>query len=130
MTPFIKQTLLACTTPHMFHPGFEATSFARMCDAVKRPLYGADCYAYALVASGFGEIRRQRSRLLLINVVAEVAAPSSTRPAVSIVVMYCGTRTTPGCVVFSGIEIGVVGVHTRVFHGCLQGAFGLRRRQI
>ena len=25
-----------------------------MCDAVLRPLYGADCYAYALVASGFG----------------------------------------------------------------------------
>ena len=25
-----------------------------MCDLVKRPLYGADCYAYALVASGFG----------------------------------------------------------------------------
>ena len=23
-------------------------------DAVKRPLYGCDCYAYALVASGFG----------------------------------------------------------------------------
>ena len=25
-----------------------------MRDAVKRPLYGCDCYAYGLVASGFG----------------------------------------------------------------------------
>ena len=38
----------------MFAPGFEATRFGVMCDTVKRPLYGADCYAYALVASGFG----------------------------------------------------------------------------
>ena len=41
-------------TPHMFAHGFEAARFGVMCDTVKRPLYGADCYAYALVASGFG----------------------------------------------------------------------------
>ena len=32
----------------------EADAFARVRDAVKRPLYGCDCYAYGLVASGFG----------------------------------------------------------------------------
>ena len=42
------------TTPHMFGAGYEADAYAAMCAAVKRPLYGADCYAYALVASGFG----------------------------------------------------------------------------
>jgi inositol-phosphate phosphatase/L-galactose 1-phosphate phosphatase/histidinol-phosphatase len=38
----------------MFGPGVEADHYKDICDAVKRPLYGADCYAYALVASGFG----------------------------------------------------------------------------
>ena len=42
------------TTPHMFAPGLEQDRYRNICDLVKRPLYGADCYAYALVASGFG----------------------------------------------------------------------------
>jgi histidinol phosphatase-like enzyme (inositol monophosphatase family) len=46
--------MMYSTTPHMFHEGEEAIKFRRMRDAVKRPLYGADCYAYAIVASGFG----------------------------------------------------------------------------
>merc|ERR1719171_942259 len=46
--------MMYATTPHMFSAGFEEERFAAMCKAVKRPLYGADCYAYALVASGFG----------------------------------------------------------------------------
>lgn len=50
----LKDSMMYSTTPHMFHEGEEAHKFRRMCDAVKRPLYGADCYAYAIVASGFG----------------------------------------------------------------------------
>ena len=42
------------TTPHMFGKGEEEDKFQAMCDVVKRPLYGADCYAYAIVASSFG----------------------------------------------------------------------------
>ena len=38
----------------MFHEGEELSKFNEMCSAVKRPLYGADCYAYAILASGFG----------------------------------------------------------------------------
>ncbi len=50
----LKDSMMYSTTPHMFHEGEETHKFQRMCDAVKRPLYGADCYAYAIVASGFG----------------------------------------------------------------------------
>ncbi|KAL7473445.1 hypothetical protein ACHAXS_013888 [Conticribra weissflogii] len=50
----LKESMMYATTPHMFQPGEEEEKFRRMCRAVKRPLYGADCYAYALVASGFG----------------------------------------------------------------------------
>jgi len=50
----LSEAMLYATTPHMFAPGFEAERFAAVRDAVKRPLYGSDCYAYALVASGFG----------------------------------------------------------------------------
>lgn len=50
----LKGTMMYATTPHMFGAGHEADAYAAMCTAVKRPLYGADCYAYALVASGFG----------------------------------------------------------------------------
>ena len=38
----------------MFAPGVEEDRYGTISAAVKRPLYGADCYAYALVASGFG----------------------------------------------------------------------------
>eukprot|EP00591_Stephanopyxis_turris_P001289 CAMPEP_0195527376 /NCGR_PEP_ID=MMETSP0794_2-20130614/29002_1 /TAXON_ID=515487 /ORGANISM="Stephanopyxis turris, Strain CCMP 815" /LENGTH=227 /DNA_ID=CAMNT_0040658271 /DNA_START=63 /DNA_END=742 /DNA_ORIENTATION=- len=50
----LKESMMYATTPHMFAPGYEEKAFAKMCNTVKRPLYGADCYAYALVASGFG----------------------------------------------------------------------------
>lgn len=42
------------TTPDMFEPGDALTKFDAMRGAVRTPHYGADCYAYALVASGFG----------------------------------------------------------------------------
>jgi inositol-phosphate phosphatase/L-galactose 1-phosphate phosphatase/histidinol-phosphatase len=42
------------TTPDMFQHGDERNKFDAMRQAVKTPHYGADCYAYALVASGFG----------------------------------------------------------------------------
>mmetsp|Transcript_117713 Transcript_117713/g.327817 ORF Transcript_117713/g.327817 Transcript_117713/m.327817 type:complete len:661 (-) Transcript_117713:112-2094(-) len=50
----LSDAMLYATTPHMFAAGFESERFAAVRDAVKRPLYGCDCYAYALVASGFG----------------------------------------------------------------------------
>ena len=50
----LGESMMYATTPHMFHEGEERTKYERMCDAVKRPLYGADCYAYAILASGFG----------------------------------------------------------------------------
>ena len=42
------------TTPDMFAPGFETDRFLEMKGRVKRMLFGCDCYAYALLASGFG----------------------------------------------------------------------------
>mmetsp|Transcript_12474 Transcript_12474/g.21598 ORF Transcript_12474/g.21598 Transcript_12474/m.21598 type:complete len:321 (+) Transcript_12474:90-1052(+) len=50
----LKDCMMYATTPHMFHEGEESDKFNQMCNAVLRPLYGADCYAYAIVASGFG----------------------------------------------------------------------------
>ena len=50
----LADAMLYATTPHMFADGFEADRFAALRALVKRPLYGCDCYAYALVASGFG----------------------------------------------------------------------------
>jgi inositol-phosphate phosphatase/L-galactose 1-phosphate phosphatase/histidinol-phosphatase len=42
------------TTPDMFQKGDALTKFDAMRRAVRTAHYGADCYAYALVASGFG----------------------------------------------------------------------------
>jgi inositol-phosphate phosphatase/L-galactose 1-phosphate phosphatase/histidinol-phosphatase len=50
----LADAILYATTPHMFADGVEADRFAALRALVKRPLYGCDCYAYALVASGFG----------------------------------------------------------------------------
>lgn len=42
------------TTPDMFRAGEEMEKFEAVRDSSLRTLYGCDCYAYALVASGFG----------------------------------------------------------------------------
>ncbi len=42
------------TTPDMFRAGEEWNKFQVVRDSSLRTLYGCDCYAYALVASGFG----------------------------------------------------------------------------
>jgi inositol-phosphate phosphatase/L-galactose 1-phosphate phosphatase/histidinol-phosphatase len=43
------------TTPDMFS-GADATAFARVAGAAKLVRYGADCYAYGLVALGFADV--------------------------------------------------------------------------
>jgi len=50
----LSEAMMYATTPHMFAEGFEEEHYTLVQHAVKRALYGADCYAYALVASGFG----------------------------------------------------------------------------
>jgi fructose-1,6-bisphosphatase/inositol monophosphatase family enzyme len=46
---------LFATTPDMFD-GQDAASFARVSAAVKLTRFGADCYAYGLVATGFVDL--------------------------------------------------------------------------
>lgn len=52
----LSEAMMYATTPHMFSEGEETTKYAAMCAAVKRPLYGADCYAYALCSSGWVDL--------------------------------------------------------------------------
>ncbi len=51
----LAQAMLYATTPHMFRDA-DAKAFARLVDAVRHPLYGADCYAYALIAGGWSDV--------------------------------------------------------------------------
>jgi inositol-phosphate phosphatase/L-galactose 1-phosphate phosphatase/histidinol-phosphatase len=51
----LAQAMLYATTPHMFR-GDDAAAFARLAGAVRHPLYGADCYAYALIAGGWSDL--------------------------------------------------------------------------
>lgn len=51
----IADALLYATTPQMF-VGADLADFARLTAQVKYPLYGADCYAYGLLASGFTDL--------------------------------------------------------------------------
>jgi len=53
--PDIAEAMLYATTPHMFE-GADIDAYGRLCAAVKRPQYGADCYAYGLLASGFVDL--------------------------------------------------------------------------
>ena len=46
---------LGATTPDMF-TGPDAAAFARLSKATKFTVYGGDCYAYGLVASGFQDL--------------------------------------------------------------------------
>ncbi|KAF8109559.1 hypothetical protein N665_0094s0028 [Sinapis alba] len=53
--PILSQAYLYTTSPHLFSEEAEK-AFARVRDKVKMPLYGCDCYAYALLASGFVDL--------------------------------------------------------------------------
>ncbi|KAL9181026.1 hypothetical protein ACHAXT_009831 [Thalassiosira profunda] len=50
----LSEAELYATTPDMFREGEEKSKFESLRAAIRTPHYGADCYAYALVASGFG----------------------------------------------------------------------------
>ena len=50
--PEVAAATLFATTPDMFH-GSDAAAFARVSAAVKLTRFGADCYAYGLLAAGF-----------------------------------------------------------------------------
>lgn len=49
--PKLSDSILQATTPDMFI-GYDAVLFRRLSKQVKNVVYGADCYAYALLASG------------------------------------------------------------------------------
>ncbi|XP_059453645.1 bifunctional phosphatase IMPL2, chloroplastic [Corylus avellana] len=51
----LSQAYLYTTSPHLFS-GDAVEAFARVRNKVKVPLYGCDCYAYALLASGFVDL--------------------------------------------------------------------------
>lgn len=51
----LDRAALYCTSPHMFAET-EFPRFERVRRAVKLPLYGGDCFAYGLVASGFADL--------------------------------------------------------------------------
>lgn len=51
----LGDAILYATSPHMFR-GADAEAFARLCDRVRHPLYGGDCYAYGLLASGYADL--------------------------------------------------------------------------
>ncbi|KAL9238226.1 hypothetical protein vseg_012680 [Gypsophila vaccaria] len=51
----LSKAYLYTTSPHLFAGGAE-DAFVRVRNKVKVPLYGCDCYAYALLASGFVDL--------------------------------------------------------------------------
>ncbi|KAL1309007.1 hypothetical protein HN51_051663 [Arachis hypogaea] len=51
----LSQAYLYTTSPHLFS-GDAEDAFFRVRDKVKIPLYGCDCYAYALLSSGFVDL--------------------------------------------------------------------------
>lgn len=53
--PALSECILQATTPDMFI-GFNSVLFRRLAKQVKSVVYGSDCYAYAMVASGCADL--------------------------------------------------------------------------
>ncbi len=53
--PVLGEAILYATSPHMF-PGTDFAAFERVREAVRQPMYGSECYAYGLLASGFVDL--------------------------------------------------------------------------
>ncbi len=58
--PRLDLAMLYATAPEMFQ-GADAEAFARVRSAVRTVRYGADCYAYALLATGFVDLVAEAS---------------------------------------------------------------------
>jgi inositol-phosphate phosphatase/L-galactose 1-phosphate phosphatase/histidinol-phosphatase len=52
----LADATLFCTSPQMFKTPAEQAGFAAVESAVRLPMYGGDCYAYGLLASGFADL--------------------------------------------------------------------------
>ena len=52
----IAKAVLAASSPHMFGTAEATAAFERVQRKAGLTLYGADCYAYGLIASGFHDI--------------------------------------------------------------------------
>ena len=83
--------MMYATTPHMFQEGEESEKFKQLCNIVKRPLYGADCYAYAIIASGFGADLVVEADLGLYDYCALVPIVTA---AGGVMTDWCGRRLT------------------------------------
>jgi len=54
--PSLDKAWLYATSPEMFRTGPEADAFQRLKRRVKHPVYGAECYAYGLLAAGLVDL--------------------------------------------------------------------------
>ncbi|KAI0565583.1 Inositol-phosphate phosphatase [Gracilaria domingensis] len=53
--PMLSKCVLQATTPDMF-VGWDGVLFRKLSTHVKAVVYGSDCYAYAMLASGFSDL--------------------------------------------------------------------------
>ena len=51
----VDHAILYATSPHMF-PGDDFTAFEQVRRRAKQPMYGGECYAYGLLASGYADL--------------------------------------------------------------------------
>ncbi len=52
----LSLAVLGASSPHMFATAEATAAFERVRKAVGLPIYGGDCYAYGLIASGFHDL--------------------------------------------------------------------------
>jgi inositol-phosphate phosphatase/L-galactose 1-phosphate phosphatase/histidinol-phosphatase len=54
--PGLEDAVLFTTSPLLFDPGPESEAYRAVQERVRLPMFGGDCYAYGLVASGFADL--------------------------------------------------------------------------
>jgi inositol-phosphate phosphatase/L-galactose 1-phosphate phosphatase/histidinol-phosphatase len=88
--PSLDHAFLFASSPHHFETSGVSAEFDRVRRAARQILYGSDCYAFGLIASGFGDLSLEAA----VDIYDYLAAVPVIEGAGGVVTDWAGRRPT------------------------------------